>query len=176
MDRIQAGRAADLTESAAREIFRATLALELEASTPFLDPSPLLKSDVVAATGLTGDLSGYLSIHCDSDQAVELTARMTKLDRDVIVASPDVIRDAFSELANMVAGGAKSQFDGLDISISLPNVIIGHNHNVSASKNAPRVVIPCSTPAGSFTVEVAMVLGKPTGGVSGQTSEVGARS
>jgi chemotaxis protein CheX len=65
--------------------------------------------------------------------------------------------DALGELANMIAGGAKSQFEGLRISISLPNVFVGSKHNVSASKSTPRILIPCETEAGTFQVEVGMV-------------------
>ena len=64
--------------------------------------------------------------------------------------------DAIGELANMVAGGAKSQFEGMDISISLPNVVIGQAHVVSATKKSPRIIIPCTTDVGPFEVEVGM--------------------
>ncbi len=84
--------------------------------------------------------------------------------------------DAIGELANMVAGGAKSKFKGLDISISLPNVIVGKDHNVSASKNSPRIIIPCNTSLGAFQVEIGMELAKnPTGAVE-MPAAVGAKS
>ena len=81
---------------------------------------------------------------------------------------------AIGELANMVAGGAKSQFEGLDISVSLPNVILGKNHYISGSKNAPRIIIPCTSDAGKFYMEIAMVMTKNVTANNSQTATVGA--
>ena len=69
--------------------------------------------------------------------------------------------DAIGELANMIAGGAKSEFEGLAVSISLPSVIIGEGHEVSPSQTHPQLVIPCQTPFGPFYVSVTMRVEKP---------------
>ncbi len=74
--------------------------------------------------------------------------------------------DAIGELANMIAGGAKSNFDGLAVTISLPSVVIGDPHEVivtGAPSGAPRLIIPCQTELGQFHVEVAMVVGEHEG-------------
>lgn len=157
MDRIQVGRAAELTERAAREIFSAVFALELEASTPFLDPTPLINSDIVAAMGLTGDLSGYLSIHCDNDQALELTTRMTKLDREVVGASPDLIRDAFSELANMIAGNVKNGLaEDLWVESALPIVSLTPKLRMNVD-GATGIVVPLEGECGRVQVELTVI-------------------
>jgi len=76
------------------------------------------------------------------------------------VDHPD-FADAIGEIANMVAGNAKKDFEGVSISISLPSVVIGENHQVSRSNAFPRLVIPCETTLGHFYVEVAMKIEKP---------------
>ena len=88
--------------------------------------------------------------------------------------------DAIGELANMVAGGAKAQFSGLEVSISLPSVVVGDPHVVNVTgvpSSAPRLIIPCDTEMGQFHVEVAMVVGSGAGqqqtraaGAAGATS------
>jgi chemotaxis protein CheX len=61
--------------------------------------------------------------------------------------------DAIGELANMVAGSAKSDL-GVIANISLPSVIIGHGHTIARLSGVPCVVIPCRTAVGEFAVEV----------------------
>jgi chemotaxis protein CheX len=72
-------------------------------------------------------------------------------------AHPD-FSDALGELANMVAGQAKSKFEGISATISLPSVVIGRDHVVSQSRHAPRLALPCDSVLGRFCVEVAMVV------------------
>ena len=68
--------------------------------------------------------------------------------------------DAIGELANMVAGAAKTDMEGLNLSISLPSVVIGENHMVSQSKTSPRIVIPCQCELGPIYVEIGMEMKK----------------
>ena len=116
-------------------------------------------TDVSSVIGFSGDAAGSVVLNFSFDTASKVASAFagTEITQD----HPD-FADAVGELANMVAGGAKCQFDGLNIMISLPNVIVGRNHNVSPSKNTPRLVIPCITDVGTFQVEVGMVLTKPT--------------
>jgi len=115
-------------------------------------------TDVSGVIGFSGDAAGCVVLHFSFDVASKLATRFAGID--ITPQHPD-FADAIGELANMVAGGAKAQFDGLNISISLPNVIVGENHSVSASKVAPRIVIPCDTEVGQFHVEIGMEIGKP---------------
>lgn len=115
-------------------------------------------TDVSGVIGFSGDAAGCVVLHFDFDTASKIATNFAGID--ITPDHPD-FADAIGELANMVAGGAKAKFDGLDISISLPNVIVGENHNVSASRVAPRIVVPCDTQAGQFQVEIGMEVGKP---------------
>ena len=107
--------------------------------------------------GFSGDAAGSVVLNFSFETASKIATAFA--GAEMAPEHPD-FADAIGEQANMVAGGAKSQFEGLNISISLPNVSVGPNHNVSASKSTPRIVIPCTTDAGTVKVEVAMVLGK----------------
>jgi chemotaxis protein CheX len=66
--------------------------------------------------------------------------------------TPD-FSDAIGELANMIAGGAKKHL-GANANITVPSVIIGPGHQIARLSGVPCIVIPCSTPAGDFAVEV----------------------
>lgn len=113
------------------------------------------RADVSSVIGFSGGAAGSVVMDFSFDVASKLASAFagTEMNQD----HPD-FADALGELANMVAGGAKSKFEGLNISISLPNVIVGKNHNVSVSRNAPRIVIPCTTSVGTFHVEIGMEL------------------
>lgn len=140
-----------------RNTFQTMCSLTVEVGKPELKAKDEPKTDVSAIIGFSGDAAGAVVLHFGFDSAAKIASIFagSQIDQD----HPD-FADALGELANMVAGGAKCQFEGLDISISLPSVIVGRDHNVSASKNAPRLVIPCVTKAGTFNMEVGMVLGK----------------
>lgn len=112
-------------------------------------------ADVSSVIGFSGGAAGSVVLDFSFDVASKLASAFAGTEMNP--EHPD-FADALGELANMVAGGAKAKFEGLNISISLPNVIVGENHNVSVSRNAPRIVIPCTTDAGTFHVEIGMVL------------------
>lgn len=118
------------------------------------------ETDVSAVIGFSGDAAGCVVLHFSFETASKIASAFAGID--ITPQHPD-FADALGELANMVAGGAKAKFDGMNITISLPNVIVGSNHHVSASKATPRLVIPCATKAGEFHVELGMELLKPSG-------------
>jgi len=124
-------------------------------------------SDVSSIIGFSGDAAGSVALHFGFDIASKLASKFAGIE---ITPEHDDFADAIGELANMVAGGAKAQFEGVSVSISLPNVIVGTNHNLSASKSVPRIMIPCKTELGSFMVEIGMVLTKQPTGLVAETA------
>lgn len=120
------------------------------------DPS----SDVSSVIGFSGGATGSVVIHFRFEVASKIASAFAGID---INPDHEDFADALGELANMVAGGAKSQFEGLNISISLPSVIVGENHTVFGTRVTKRLVIPCHTSLGDFYVEVGMIIEKPSG-------------
>jgi len=114
-------------------------------------------ADVAGIIGFSGDAVGSVVLNFSYESASKIA---TSLQGTEITPDHADFADAIGELANMIAGGARAQFHGLELSISLPNVIVGKHHNVQASKASPRLVIPCDTEVGAFFVEVGMVLAK----------------
>jgi len=114
-------------------------------------------ADVSGVIGFSGDAAGSVVLHFSNETASRVATAFA--GTQITPQHPD-FADAIGELTNMVAGGAKSQFEGLQISISLPNVIVGPRHNVQACKSSPRIVIPCHIDTDVFYLEVGMVLEK----------------
>lgn len=137
--------------------FEVMCRLKVTVGKPELKTNDDPRSDVSSVIGFSGDAAGCVVLQFSFATASKIASSFAGIE--ITPEHPD-FADAVGELANMVAGGAKAQFEGLAISISLPNVIVGRNHNVSASRSSPRIVVPCVTSAGTFHVEVGMVLAK----------------
>ncbi len=154
-----------------RNTLETMCSLKVDVAKPELKTGDSPSADVSSVIGFSGDAAGSVVVHFSFDSASKIASRFSGID-----ISPDHadFADALGELANMVAGGAKAQFEGLDISISLPNVIIGKNHSVSTSKNAPRILFRCSTEVGEFFVEVGMKVGKTSSAQVATTASAGA--
>ncbi len=114
-------------------------------------------TDVSGVIGFSGDAAGSLVLHFSFDVASAIASKFAGCE---ITQDHEDFSDAIGELANMVAGAAKAQFEGLNVSISLPNVVVGKGHNVTSSKGEKRVIIPCETEVGNFMVEVGMIIKK----------------
>jgi len=149
--------------------FQTMCGLSINVEKPQLKSGDDPSSDVSGVIGFSGDAAGSVALLFNYDVASKIASAFagTEINED-----HDDFSDAIGELANMVAGGAKAQFEGLNISISLPNVIRGKNHNLSGSKSAPRLIIPCNTDMGTFYMEIGMVLTKSV--AASQTAAVGA--
>ena len=63
--------------------------------------------------------------------------------------------DAIGEIANMIAGNAKTHFPWEGTAISVPSVVVG-KHKVSYPSGLPIIAIPCMTDKGKMVIEVAL--------------------
>ena len=109
------------------------------------------KHDIRGIIGLMGALSGTVIVSLDQQVALSATGAMLgetpeSMDENVI--------DAVGELANMIAGSAKSTLEHLDIKLALPTVISGRNHNIAFGSVAQSICIPYTCDWGALSVEV----------------------
>ncbi len=155
-----------------KEVFSTMAGVEVQVLKPKMKVNGSGAVGVSGVIGFSGDAAGACLLCFPTDVACKLASAFA--GEEMSASHPD-FSDAIGELANMVAGGAKSQFDGLAITISLPSVVIGDPHEVIVTgvpPDAPRLIIPCQTELGQFHVEVAMVVGKHAG--QQQTNAAGA--
>lgn len=136
----------------ARNVFETMLNLEVRFGTPEVRDTPLPSHDVSAIIGMSGDLEGSVVLSFPSDTARRVVAVFTGCDSQ---PSNEDLSDAIGEVVNMIAGGAKAQFQGKSVSISCPSVVVGSSHKVYGRKDITMVAIPCSCDCGDFCVEIA---------------------
>ena len=110
--------------------------------------------DVTGIMGMTGNQAkGTLAITFTESVILEITKRMLK---EEVIEVDETVTDMVGELTNMVTGGAKKVLseNGYKFDMALPSVVSGKNHIVRHKTKAPVIVVPFSTEAGEFFVEV----------------------
>lgn len=134
-------------------VFQTMLSIDITFGKPTAKQNSTPRPDVSAIIGFSGDASGSVVLGFEKSTALKVASAFA--GTELGIDDPD-FADALGELANMVAGGAKANFEGFNITISLPSVIVGEAHEVIKSKAHPSLVIPCHLSLGDFIVEVAM--------------------
>jgi chemotaxis protein CheX len=137
-----------------QNLFSTMLQLEVKLLEPTLKQDPVPSCDISGIIGLSGDVVGSVVFSLPTETATMVVSRFT--GEDATGMSNETCSDAIGELVNMISGGAKAKFEGRNINMSCPSVIIGKNHTVAIQKEIPCVVIPCETECGSFCVEIAI--------------------
>ncbi|MBF0609942.1 MAG: chemotaxis protein CheX, partial [Magnetococcales bacterium] len=92
-----------------------------------------LGADVSAVIGYSSSLKGSMRLAGPQKTVLKLAAALLGEERDVLDKE---MEDAFSELANMIAGGVQTRVEGElgMIRMSPPVVISGKNHQVSSDR------------------------------------------
>jgi chemotaxis protein CheX len=124
-------------------------------STPYVKAEPGLAHDVSGIIGLSGGAKGAVIISFPTRTALATVSAFIGLNVSQIDAD---VTDAVGELANIIAGAAKADLAGLNVTISLPSVVVGQNHKVTTPKDIPSIVIPFNCTHGDFIVEVCIAL------------------
>jgi chemotaxis protein CheX len=133
-----------------RDVFTKMVGVAATVQRPHLKELAAPSYDVSSIIGFSGEIVGSVVVSFQRAAAVKLVDAFAGAPIDP--ASPD-FADAVGELANMVAGSAKTSL-GATASITVPSVIIGAGHVIARLSGVPCVVIPCTTPVGDFAVEV----------------------
>lgn len=140
--------------SSIKNVFSTMLQLDVQVGEPRLKQGREPTHDVSGIIGMSGDVTGNVTLSFEQDAAEAVVALFCgqKLDP----SSADFI-DAVGELVNMVSGNAKAKFpDAKRVSISCPSVIVGKGHTIAAQSDIPCVIIPCNTDCGGLVIEVAV--------------------
>ena len=136
------------------DVFRTMLSLGVTAGKPYTCcVVPRFENEVSGIIGMSGDVQGMVVLSFPTTTACNVIRAFTGMDMDP--SSPD-FADAIGELVNMISGAAKAKFEGKNVSISCPSVVIGRGHKVQQPSDALCITIPFECPAGAFSVEVAM--------------------
>ncbi|MBI4774026.1 MAG: chemotaxis protein CheX [Deltaproteobacteria bacterium] len=112
--------------------------------------------DVTGIIGLTGDVTGTLSITFTEGCIKGIIANMLGEEVHEI---DDEVRDAVGEITNMACGDARRKLDdmGYRVASPRPTIVSGKNHVVQhLDRSSPCIAIPFETEFGGFTVEVSI--------------------
>jgi chemotaxis protein CheX len=130
----------------------------------FMDPCPgkvYLKEnnaaagDVSGIIGITGDATGSLAISFSDPCICHIVGRMLG---ETFAAANQEVYDAVGEITNMISGVARTYLekDGMAVYAAIPSVVVGKNHTIDHILDAPSIIIPFSTEAGAFVVDVCI--------------------
>lgn len=111
--------------------------------------------EVVISIGITGDLTGNFVLNMGEEAAKNVASRM--MMGMPVHQLDDMAKSAISELGNMVAGNAASNFSnsGLRIDITPPNMFTGKEMSIFSYK-AKTICIPMSLENNIIEIDVAI--------------------
>ena len=137
---------------AVENVFDTMLHLTVQAGAPSVKSSGQPSYDVSGIVSMAGDVEGAVVLSFPTTTAERVVSLFTGAELDQTHAD---FADAVGELVNMISGNAKAKFEGKQVDISCPSVIVGAGHVVFNAKDMTGVLIPFTCEVGDFAVEVA---------------------
>ncbi len=134
-------------------VFRVMLDCDVRRGKPCLRDDSVPLHEVSGIIGLSGNAVGLVVLSLS--ESVALGAASVMLMSEATEINADVV-DAVGELTNMVSGQAKSVLEEFSMSVSLPSVITGRDHQVRFPSNVTPICVPFDTPWGPLTLEVGL--------------------
>ena len=140
------------------EVFATMIFIEISPGSPMRGKDDAIDSNLTSMIGLAGELKGVLSVHCPEKAAKGITGAMLGMD---VEQMDEDVKDAIGEIANMVAGSLKTALasEGTNTELAIPTTIIGKSIRTAGLSGASRFIIPFSTPAGDFGIELKYITG-----------------
>ena len=130
-------------KKATTELFSTMMAMDLEVGEIVSDKKEMEKKVVITGNiGLAGDYKGNIAIHFTLGMALKSISAMLGMDFDELT---DDTKDAIGEIANIVAGGMKTELSnhGISFDLSLPTVIAGEDYSIfSSDAEKSGIIIP----------------------------------
>jgi chemotaxis protein CheX len=136
--------------------FETMLEVSPERGTPYLKRETATQGDISAVIGFAGArVTGSVAISFPTPVALKIYSLM--MGEKVYRISSDV-QDVVGEIANIVAGGAKTELskDNLSFNLSIPTVVVGKGHTLGHRMDIPVMVIPFELGKHRFVMEVTM--------------------
>ena len=149
-----------------QNVFGMMLQLPVQVDPPALKKSGQPAYDVSGIIGMSGDVEGTIVLSFPTATAERVVSLFTG---EELSHTHDDFADAVGELVNMISGGAKAQFQGKNVSISCPSVVIGSKHTVFGRKDVVCIDLPCNCDCGAFAVEISIRQATGAGAGAGAT-------
>ena len=107
--------------------------------------------ELSAVIGISGKVAGTIVLSLSRGAALQVLNRMVGVEAQEITTE---VCDAVGELTNMIAGSAKAQMERLQLSISIPNIVSGKDHEIHFPSNVQPICLIFESEIGSFAIEV----------------------
>ncbi|MBF0456463.1 MAG: chemotaxis protein CheX [Nitrospirae bacterium] len=121
---------------------------------------PAIKTGHMAGGDVTGIISmigeqAHVSLAITFSEPAILAITSSMLGENIEILD-DTVADAVGEITNMVTGGSKRLLSekGYKFDLASPSVIVGENHMIIHQLKAPVVILPFTTGAGDFFIEL----------------------
>mgnify|MGYP001823077255 CR=1 FL=1 len=134
-------------------LFKTMMTLPVKVGTPALNADARPHHDVCGVIDVSGEVSGCVVVSMPEPLATTLASELLG---DTIETLDEDCVDAVGEIANMIAGNAKTDFPGGASAISVPQVVIGREKVVYPDAT-PIISIPCETDEGPLHIDVALM-------------------
>jgi chemotaxis protein CheX len=135
------------------ETFQTMIQMEVKPGKPAIKKGKEPTYDISGVIGLSGEAQGSIAISFPKLIALKVVSTMLGMTIKTVDAD---VTDAIGEVANIIAGNAKKELSQYKLTISLPNVIVGKSHSISAPSGTPTIIVPIIGQVGEFAMEVAL--------------------
>lgn len=122
---------------ATTDLFSTMMSLELSAGETLTCRGDITDEIVITGLiGLAGAYKGTLAVHFTQAMALKSISAMLGMECEEL---SDDMRDAIGEVANIIAGGLKTELSarGITFDLSLPTIIAGNNYSVYQTEKNP---------------------------------------
>ncbi len=134
-------------------VFKKMIHTEVKPGTPLLKNQPYPTYDISSVIGLSGEATGSIAFSFPKVVGLKVVSEMVG---EKIKTVGQELTDGIGELANIITGNAKKDLSEYKLSISIPSVVIGKNHMLSAPKGTPTILVPFTSSIGNFAMEVSL--------------------
>ena len=138
--------------TAVKKLFNTMIEVPFKLGKPSLKKGNVPEYEISGIIGLSGTVTGCVVINLSQNIALQLVSALVC---DEVTELDDDCTDAIGEIANIIAGNAKTDFPSEGTTISVPSVVIG-KHKVSYPSGLPIIAIPIITDKGEMVIEVAL--------------------
>ncbi len=133
--------------------------IKVERKKPYLKKDKTTTGDITGVIGLADSkMSGSVALSFPKASATKIYGAMMN---EPTTELSDGVQDMVGELANIVVGGAKTEFQemGITYQISIPMVVTGKNHLIKHKFESPIIAIPFQWKDIPFSLEISIKLG-----------------
>lgn len=135
-----------------RSVFTTMIQIDVTLGKPHVSEA-LPRYDISGIIGMSGDVVGSIVLSFPAPVAKVIVGKFA--GSDLAVHSPD-FADALGEIVNMISGAAKSKFEGKNVNISTPSVVVGSGHTIARPTRTVCISLPCKVYCGEFSIDIAI--------------------